>query len=245
QAQNITSPLGGDGWTNTRVKLDLAGLGVDITVKPTGQNFYYGGNDGIQLFEKDGIDKSISRSIPGWSWYWANPTTRINGTLTIDGKTHRIDPAQSYSLFERQWGDFGTGQGYYALWFYLETGEVLISWSMLPNEAGVSKIAFASVWHPNGLHEMIPVGPKSRAWDISKGSVTGYKYFNQFFLDLPARDASFSFQKWVRDAELVQELPEQLHTYINISESYGEGTARWNGKKVKFQGHVEQLSRLR
>ncbi|RSL94667.1 hypothetical protein CDV31_014220 [Fusarium ambrosium] len=243
-AQNITGPAGGDGWTNTQLRIDLADIGVDVSFRPTGKNFYYGGNGGVQLFE-NGPDEDVSRSLPGWSWYWANPTTRINGTLSIDGKKHTVDSSQSYALFERQWGDFNIGQGYYILWLYLETGEVLISWSMEPNEAGESKIAFASIWHPNGWHEMIPVGPKSRAWDISKGKVTGYKYFNRFFLDLPARDASFRFDKWVRDAELVPSPPEQLHRYINISESYGAGTARWNGKTVKLQGHVEQLSRLR
>ncbi|KAK7416693.1 hypothetical protein QQX98_005019 [Neonectria punicea] len=110
---------------------------------------------------------------------------------------------------------------------------------------GRGQVAFASIWHPNGLHEIIPVGPNSRAWDISTSNVTGYKYFNQFFLDLPARKASFSFEKWVRDAEFIPELPEQLDEYIEISESYGEGTARWEGKKVKIHGHVEQASRIR
>ncbi|RSL52040.1 hypothetical protein CEP53_008229 [Fusarium sp. AF-6] len=243
-AQSITGPAGGDGWTNTQLKIDLADIGVDVSFRPTGKNFYYGGNGGVQLFE-NAPDKDVSRYLPGWSWYWANPTTRINGTLSIDGKKHTVDSSQSYALFERQWGDFNIGKGYYVLWLYLETGEVLISWSMEPNEAGESKIAFASIWHPNGWHEMIPVGPKSRAWDISRSKVTGYKYFNRFFLDLPARDANFRFNKWVRDAELVPSTPEQLHRYINISESYGEGTARWNGKTVKLQGHVEQLSRLR
>ncbi|RSL47669.1 hypothetical protein CEP54_013277 [Fusarium duplospermum] len=228
-AQNITSPAGGDGWTNTQLKIDLADIGVDVSFRPTGKNFYYGGNGDIQLF-KNGQDNSVSKSLPGWSWYWANPTTRINGSLSTDGKKHMIDASQSYALFERQWGDLNIGQGHYLLWLYLETGEVLISWSMEPNEAGESKIAFACIWQPNGWHEMIPVGPKSRAWDISRGKVTGYKYFNRFFLDLPARDASFRLDKWVRDAELVPSPPEQLHRYINISESYGEGTARWNGK---------------
>ncbi|KAH7378179.1 hypothetical protein BKA64DRAFT_728495 [Cadophora sp. MPI-SDFR-AT-0126] len=116
-------------------------------------------------------------------------------------------------------------------------------WSRTLN--GVAKTAFASIWHPNGLHEMIPVGPKSRGWDITTSQTTGNKYFNSFFLDLLARNASFTFHKWVRQAELIPILPEQLNVHINISESYGEGTAQWNGKNIRIQGHIEQLSVLK
>jgi hypothetical protein len=169
----------------------------------------------------------------------------LKGALTIDGRSAKIDPAHSYALFERQWGNFHIGRGYYALWFYLETGEVLISWSMEPDLDGMSKTAFASIWHPSGLHEMVPVGPQSRASEITTSPTTGLKYFNYFFLDLPARNASFTFRKWITDGELVPSLEEQKETYITISESYGEGTGRWNGSEVKLQGHVEQLSMLR
>ena len=169
----------------------------------------------------------------------------MEGTLTIDGNAAKIDTAQSFALFERQWGDFGIGAGYYALWAYLVTGEVLISWSMEPGIDGFAKTAFASVWHPSGLHEMIAVGHRSRASNISTSGTTGIKYFNKFLLDMPARDASFTFDKWIRDGEITPTLAEQRDKYITISESYSEGVGRWNGKEVRFFGHIEQLSRLR
>ncbi|PNP77005.1 hypothetical protein FNYG_09618 [Fusarium nygamai] len=161
------------------------------------------------------------------------------------GKEMEIDTEQSYALFERRWGNFHIGKGYYALWFYLETGEVLISWCMEPTPDGVSKIAFASVWHPNGRHEMLPVGPKSRASNISISPRTGLKYFNKFFLDLPSRNAHFTFDKWVRDGELNPAMEEQRDEYITISESYGEGSGMWDDKQVLIQSHVEQLSMMR
>ncbi|KAF5649075.1 hydroxyneurosporene synthase [Fusarium tjaetaba] len=242
--QNITSPEDGDQWTNTHLDLDFVGIKLDVTLRPTGGNFYYGGGGGIQLVNR-GPDPDGSTSLPGWSWYWANPTTRLTGKLVIDENEMEIDTKQSYALFERQWGNFHIGKGYYALWFYLETGEVLISWCMEPTPDGVSKIAFASVWHPNGRHEMLPVGPKSRASDISVSHRTGLKYFNSFFLDLPCRNAHFTFEKWVRDGELIPALEEQRDKYITISESYGEGTGMWDEKQVLIQGHVEQLSMMR
>jgi hypothetical protein len=166
----------------------------------------------------------------------------VDGTLAIDGKTHKIDTEQSFVFFERQWGNFHIGKGFYILWIYFETGEVLVSLSLEPELDGTSQVAFASIWHPNGIHEMIPVGSNSCAQGISTSPTTGLKYFNEFFLDLPARDASFTFNKWVRDSELV---PLAGQRYITISESYGEGSGRWNGKNISVQGHVEQLSTLK
>jgi hypothetical protein len=89
---------------------------------------------------------------------------------------------------------------------------------------------------------MVPVGPKSKAEDISTSPKTGVKYFNKFFLDLPARNASFTFTKWIREAEIT---PTVEQRYIVISESYGEGTARFNGRDLRVHGHVEQLSTLK
>lgn len=172
----------------------------------------------------------------------ANPNTQVSGTLTIDGTAHEIDPKESFSLFERQWGNFGVGKGYYLLWLFLESGEVLCSWSLEPELDGTAKIAFASIWHPNGLHEMIPVGPNSVASDVSTSEKTGVKYFNKFVLDLPTRNAEFRFEKWVREAEIT---PAVEQRYIVISESYGEGTGRFNGRDVRVHGHVEQLSTLK
>lgn len=172
----------------------------------------------------------------------AKPNTRVSETLSIDGTTHKIDPKESFALFERQWGNFGVGKGHYLLCLFLETGEVLCPWSLEPELDGTAKIAFASIWHPNGLHEMIPVGPKSKAEDISASSKTGVKYFNKFFLDLTARNASFTFTKWIREAEITPTVEQRC---IVISESYGEATARLDGRDIRVHGHVKQLSTLK
>ncbi|KAH6644570.1 hypothetical protein C7974DRAFT_23337 [Boeremia exigua] len=242
--QTVIAPEDGDKWTGTQHTLEMQGVKLETTLRPTGQHFYYGGSGCIQLTTR-GPDPDYSTTLPGWSWYWTNPTTRIAGTLAIDGTRYEIDPEQSYSIFERQWGNFHIGKGYYALWFWLSTGEVLISWNMEPSIDGVSEVKFASVWHPNGLHETIPVGPNSRASNVITSEKTGLKYFKDYFLDLPARNASFSFTKWFEQDELNPALPEQMGKYITIAESYGEGTGVWDGKEITVQGHVEQLSTLR
>ncbi|CAN9155603.1 unnamed protein product [Alternaria alternata] len=256
-AQSVISPVDGDKWTGTHHTLALSGVRLDTILKPTGGNFYYGGGGGIQLMGR-GPDPDYSTSLPGWSWYWvsspynmykllvlklynkANPTTRVSGTLTVDDVEYEIDTEQSFALFERQWGNFQVGKGYVALWLFLETGEVLNTWCMEPDVEGVTKVAFASVWHPNGLHEMIPVGPDTRFSGAHTSPATGLAYFTTFFLDLPARNACFTFNKWFQDGEL-EPVEEQRNKYITIMESYGEGEGQWGSEGVKFYGHVEQL----
>ncbi|KAH7367774.1 hypothetical protein B0T11DRAFT_326016 [Plectosphaerella cucumerina] len=237
-AQSITAPRDGDKWTNTRMKVDFEGVKLDVLIKPTGGNLNYGGNGAICL-DPRGPDLDPSINIPGWSWYWANPTTRIEGSLTIDDKEHEIDTSKSFALFERQWGNFDCRPFYFALWGWLETGEVFIVWGMRPTLEGRFSRGFASVWHPSGLHEVIPIGPNSLCSDLEASPRTGIKYFNKFFIDLPARKSSITFTKWIRDAELAPAPP--VKQYITISESYGEGMCEWNGKTVRFFGHVEQL----
>ncbi|RBR18129.1 uncharacterized protein FIESC28_06195 [Fusarium coffeatum] len=184
--RNVTSPEDVDQWTNTHLELDFVGIKHDVILQPTGGNFYYGA---AVAFSSSTEDQTLTALLPFRAGLGIGPASRLHGYLEIDGNRHEIDSKQSFALFKRQWGNFHNGKGYFALWFYLETGEVLISWSMEPNLDGESKTAFASVWHPNGRHEMLPVGPKSRTSEIEASPETGLKYFNKFFLDLPARDA--------------------------------------------------------
>jgi hypothetical protein len=82
-SQSIRAPQGGDGWTGTAFNTELSGIKLDMNMYPTGDNFYYGGNGGIQLFSRTsefsartvnvtnttGGITNYSLAIPGWSWY--------------------------------------------------------------------------------------------------------------------------------------------------------------------------------
>lgn len=68
-SQSIVSPTDGDKWTNTSIKVNLAGVQLDVVIRPTGENFYYGGGGGVQLTTR-GPDPDGSTAFPGWSWYW-------------------------------------------------------------------------------------------------------------------------------------------------------------------------------
>lgn len=87
---------------------------------------------------------------------------------------------------------------------------------------------------------MIPVGPNSKAEDISTSSKTGVKYFNRFFLDLPTRNASFTFTKWIREAEIT---PTVEQRYMVIPESYGEGKHISMGNMFPFMAMLSSCRR--
>jgi hypothetical protein len=69
--QNMTAPPDGDHWTNTHFSIALNDIHLDVSTRPTGQNFYYGGGEGIQL-EIVKPDVSDSDIVNGWSWYWVS-----------------------------------------------------------------------------------------------------------------------------------------------------------------------------
>lgn len=74
------------------------------------------------------------------------------------------------------------------------------------------------------------------------GDNPGVKYDNKFFLVLLTRNASFTLTKYIRKAEIT---PMVEQRYIDISKSYGEGTAHFDGNDVRIHGHVEHVSTLK
>ncbi|KAH6651502.1 hypothetical protein BKA67DRAFT_330691 [Truncatella angustata] len=117
----------------------------------------------------------LSRLIPGYSWYWANP---------------------SYQM-----GTYGIGTGYLAFWLYCSNGLVIHSWALSPSSEGdFGSPAWATVWHPNGLHEVVAVDADSNASDPWWSPYSGKKYFNKFNFNLSMRNASFYIEQSVRES---------------------------------------------
>lgn len=101
---------------------------------------------------------------------------------------------------------------------------MLTSWCIgLDFVTGTSEITFASIWHPISLDETVPVGLNSMASDITFAE-SGQRYLNHFVLDLSAKNATITFKKWVRVADIAPSLPDQRDTYIIFSGSYGKGS---------------------
>lgn len=116
------------------------------------------------------------------------------------------------------------------------------SWSLAPTPEGeLSQRGWVTIWHPNGLHEVVEIDPSSRALDKWVSTKTGLSYFSKFELILSTRGASFTVEQSAKYSEVTP--AEGYHGY-NITEGYGQGTGTWDGENVTFFGHVEQLSFL-
>ncbi|KAG5657403.1 hypothetical protein KAF25_005967 [Fusarium avenaceum] len=235
---NVTSPRGSDNFSTIALDTDFAGVKVNTIIHPTGKNMYYGGMGGIVT---PGFGDDYTTIPPGWSWYWANPHLQVTGTITLDGKPVSIDTAQSFGLLERQYGPFDVNtKGFYLFWAYLPNGVVVQVWVISPRADGTGPSGMATIWHPNGLHEVSPVDMSStRAWDVSVSKTTKREYFNKFNVALVARNARFSFEKPIRDAEI---RPAPGQTGLIVSESYCEGTVEWDNEVLPWFGHCEELS---
>jgi hypothetical protein len=69
--QNMTVPADGDHWTNTHYSVALNDIHLDVSTRSTGQNFYYGGNGGIQL---EALITDVKTDVvDGWLWDWPSP----------------------------------------------------------------------------------------------------------------------------------------------------------------------------
>ncbi|EXK78456.1 hypothetical protein FOQG_16865 [Fusarium oxysporum f. sp. raphani 54005] len=237
EIQNLTSPRGGDNYTAMHVTSDYAGVKLDVHMTPTGKNLYIGGNGGVTLSSPGNDFREL---VPGYSWYWGNPTLRLSGTINIDGKDVEIDHGKSRGYFERQSGEFGISGGHWGYWLYLSNGIFIHGWVVGATvERPYSTPAWATVWHPNGIHEILEVGNTTTATDVWKSPVSGKNYFQNFKLDLPSREASFHIHQAIKKSEL-RPLPGS--DGYQITEAYSQGHGVWEGEKVTFYGHTEQLS---
>jgi hypothetical protein len=167
---------------------------------------------------------------------------RINGTINVDNQTQRINSNQSFAWFERQTGFFGIPGGHLGFWLYLSNGIMLHVWTLAPDiEGNLSQRAWATVWHPDGLHEVVEIGDASKACDRWTSPTTRLNYFSRFQLSIPSKNATFSVQQYPAHGEVTA---GKGYDGYNITEAYGQGSGVWSGENVTFFGHVEQLSFL-
>jgi hypothetical protein len=168
-----------------------------------------------------------------------NPTLQLEGTITYKGEQMAIDSCESRGYFERQTGSFGISGGHWGFWLYLSNGLFVHGWVVTPTiENPAGQEAWATVWHPNGITEVLEVDNTTDAWNVFQ-SEAGKNYFQDFRLDLSQRQASFNMHQLIKEGEITP-LPDTRG--YNISETYGQGDGVWEGQNVTWWGHIEQLS---
>jgi hypothetical protein len=167
---------------------------------------------------------------------------RVDGTINVEGEDVAIDYDQSFAFFERQSGTFSIPGGHVGFWLYLSNGVMVHCWTLAPTlEGTLGKPAWVTLWHPNGLHEVVEVDANSTVSDTWVSPYSGLTYFSKFFLSLSTRNASFNIEQSARFSEAT---PSGGYFGYNITEGYGQGTGTWEGEDITFFGHVEQLSFL-
>ncbi|KAF7565994.1 Hydroxyneurosporene synthase [Pyrenophora tritici-repentis] len=237
--QNLSSPRGSDNYTDTFLSLSYGQVAVSLNAKPTGPNVYMGGSGYITLEPLGPSDFTIVP--PGYSWYWGNPHMQISGNITVKGKSLQIDPAQSFAFLERQWGQMLL-TNWYAFWLYLSNGIFIHAWINQPDIHGFNQddVAVVTIWHPNGVHEVLQADATSRAWGVSRNARNGRLYFSKFQLDLALKNTSLRMTKYAHDA--LFRAAEGVT--MDLSEAYTQGFGTWDGEDVSLFGHVEQVSTL-
>ncbi|KAK0621085.1 Kievitone hydratase [Lasiodiplodia hormozganensis] len=241
-SQNLSSPQGSDNYTDLYFSGDYAGISANLHMQPTGPNLYPGGSGYVTLNPVSPSDYFVVP--PGYSWYWGNPHLKVEGTIKLNDQDVEIDTSNSFGFLERQWGDMQL-RNWYLYWVYLSNGIFLHVWINEPTLEGFNSdsIAIATVWHPNGVHEVLPVDNTTRAWDTTRSPKTGNLYFNEFQLDLSTRNSSIRVTKPTRDTLLIP-LADYGAPLLNVSEAYVQGRGTWEGEAVEVFGHLEQISTL-
>jgi hypothetical protein len=158
----------------------------------------------------------------------------------VDGEELQIDSDQSRGYFERQWGEFGIAGGHYGYWLYLSNGILIHGWVVGPTvEKPFGIPAWATIWHPNGIHEVLEVDNTTKGLNPWTSEYSGNNYFQDVELNLSQRNASFNIHQVIKNGE-VGPLPGTEG--YNISEAYAQGDGVWENEHVTFYGHLEQLS---
>ncbi|CAN9213646.1 unnamed protein product [Alternaria alternata] len=184
--------------------------------------------------------RSEIQNLTRYSWYWGNPTLKLEGTITVDGEELQIDSDQSRGYFERQWGEFGIAGGHYGYWLYLSNGILIHGWVVGPTvEEPYGIPAWATIWHPNGIHEVLEVDNTTKGLNPWTSEYSGNNYFQDVELNLSQRNASFNIHQVIKNGELG---PLPGTKGYNISEAYAQGDGIWENERVTFYGHLEQLS---
>lgn len=166
------------------------------------------------------------------------PRLTSRGTITIEGRTHKVD---GVSWFDRQWQhepDGPAGESLNELkWSWmdinLENGDAISLWSG-PATVGGEERAWATVLHADGSQTVAAAEPGLGADDYWESEESGARYPTRWTVRIPALDALLSVVPRPRKQEIVSKVP-LLHKYEGASEM----TGTWRGEPAKGFGYVE------
>lgn len=194
---------------------------IDLTLRARGPVLYNNGT-GLVPF------------LDGTSYYYSLPSLASQGTLRVNNQTY---PVTGESWLDRQWGswDQSTLQRWTWMPLQLPNGDRVNLWDMLSQG---SELAYATVLHPDGSHEIVAVNPLADTTsDFWSSPTTGKRYGTRWVVNIPALDASLTVAAQPRGQEIL--------AGGGVYEGASSVTGRYRGKPVTGLTYVEQYGNWR
>lgn len=213
ESYDVRTPNGGMSGDSSamRVTADFPHLVADLTLRQDGPMLANLGT-GLLPFYGD------------INYEYSFPTMSTSGTVTVAGQTY---PVTGSSWFDRQWGRhsarFWTDRKWTWFGITLDNGDRISLWDYLDSGR---EHAFATVLHPNGLHEVVDVEPlgsgSSNLWTSEQ---SGHTYPTRWDVSIPVLDGRLVIEPLITEQEVVS--PITSHKYEGASTVSGEirGTA--------------------
>jgi hypothetical protein len=117
---------------------------------------------------------------------WSIPAGKTYGTLNVRGKELKIDPENSFTWYDRQWGNGGLSNGNYT-WFQIHVPNSSIRGSIwaIDDHNGQNSTRTATFRFPDGSHSTLPFEFEPSAEDNYTSSATGITYPTRWLLKFP------------------------------------------------------------
>ena len=195
---------------------------LDLDLEPQGPVLYYAGTGSFKL-------------LGAQQYQYALPRILTTGTLTADGRTWTVG---GESWLDRQWGAQPDLHGNRWTWMNLtvSNGDTLALWDARSVDGTGPEESWATVLHPDGTHELVPVTPLAtkagRLWHSLSGS---YVFPTQWTVEIPSRQTELT----VTATLLQQEVPGLGPTSAYEGAATFSGT--YLGKQVEGRTYIEQV----
>lgn len=122
----------------------------------------------------------------GRTWQYSLPALAVTGTLTTAGDTFAVE---GRGWFDRQWCDLPLSKmaalSFTWMGLCLDNDDTLSIWDFTPSNP--ERGAFATIVHPNGTHEIVPVEPVERAASDRRAATSGNNYPGRWRVSVPSR----------------------------------------------------------
>ena len=160
---------------------------------------------------------------------------RTTGTLTAEGQVFQIT---GESWLDRQWGAIPDLVSNRWTWMNLSVsdGDKVGIWDIRSADGTGPEESWATVLHPDGTHELLPVVPLAReARRLCASPTSPYVFPTEWTITIPSRDTRLIVTATVID-QVIPGLPG-----TSVYEGAATFTGTYRGAAVTGRTYVEQL----